>query len=200
MQKKQENLASNKTNINGIAICKAMLILCILSTYIVAVLRSFQKIWLQLDDNWLKSFAFYDSLTFESWQGVVHFSDSIFSLHGEINWFYWPWCKPTGVTFQTNYSLPRWFACGVSFTIFPDYLMIYTLIECTGAYQSNMRTIPLQWLNMPETEKNWNDSLRTTGKREVLSVKTCFVCRIFFSLLSLEGRGAVDEFLSRSRW
>lgn len=48
--------------------------------------------------------------------------------------------------------------------------------------------------------KIWNDSLRAAGKSKVLSVKTCFVCRIFFSLLSLEGRGAVDEFLSRSHW
>ncbi len=127
-KKNWKTRASNKTNINGIAICKAMLILCTLSTYIVAVLRSFQKIWLQLDDNWLKSFAFYDSVTFESWQGVVQFTDSIFPLHGEINCYYWPWCKPTGNTFQTNYSLSGWFACGVSFTIFPDYLMIYALI------------------------------------------------------------------------
>lgn len=41
---------------------------------------------------------------------------------------------------------------------------------------------------MSETEKNWNDSLRAAGKREVLSVKTCFVCRIFFpSLLGRQG-------------
>lgn len=117
-----------KTNINAIAICKAMLILCTLSTYIVAVLCSFQKIWLQLDDNWLKSFAFYDSVTFESWQGAVQFGDSIFPLCEEINSYYWPWCKPTGNTFQTNHSGCQWFACGVSFTIFPDYLMIYALI------------------------------------------------------------------------
>lgn len=119
-------------------------------------------------------------VTFESWQGVVQFSDSIFSLHEEINSYYWPWCKPTGNTFQTNYSLSHWFACGVSFTIFPDYLVIYALIKCTGAFQSSVRTLVLLWLNMLETDKNWNDSLRAARKREVLSVKTCFVCLIFF--------------------
>lgn len=119
--------ASNKTNINAGAICKTMLILCILSTYIVAVLRSFQKIWLQLDNNWLKSLRFMILLLL-SWQGVVQFSDRIFSLHGKINCYYWPWCKPAGDTFQTNYSLSWRFAYGVSFTIFSDYLMIYALI------------------------------------------------------------------------
>ncbi len=62
-----------------------------------------------------------------------------------------------------------------------------------------MRTIPLQWLNMSETEKNWNDSLRAAGKREVLSVKTCFVCRIFFSP-SLLGRQGCSWWILKQIW
>lgn len=124
-------------------------------------------------------------LHFESWQGAVQFDDSILSLHEEINSYYWPWCKPMGNTFQTNYSLPQWFACGVSFIIFPDYQMIYALA------QRPIKAIHIAYLYNDLTcrrEKKRNDSLRAAVKREDLSVKTCFVCRIFFpSLLGRQG-------------
>lgn len=109
-RKSRKSEASNKTNINSIEICKAMLILCTLSPYIVAVLHWFQRMWLQLDDNWLKSSVFYDTVTLGSWQGVVQCSDSIFSLLAEINCYYWPRCKPAGDTFQTK-LLAIWVIC-----------------------------------------------------------------------------------------
>jgi len=62
-----------------------------------------------------------------------------------------------------------------------------------------MRTTHLQWLNMSETEKNWNDSLRAAGEREVLSVKTCIVCTIFF-VPSLLGRQGCSWWILKQIW
>lgn len=120
-----------------------MLISCILSTYTVAVLCSFHYIWLQLDDNWLKPFAFYDSVARVSRRGVCTIGwQYIFTARGEINSYYWPWCKPTGDTSQTSSSLAPWFAFGASFTIFPDCFLIF---------QETSRAGPLKGTRVPLT-------------------------------------------------
>lgn len=70
-------------------------------------------------------------------------------------------------------------------------------------FQSNIGAVPLRWRNMSETEtENWNDSLKAAGKRGILSVKTCFVCRIFFLLLlpSLLGKQGCSWWILKQIW
>lgn len=82
-------------------------------------------------------------------------------------------------TFQTSRSLARRFARALSFTISPDCLMIYALYNAQGAFKDTC--VPYLCSDLTcLRQRNWSDSLRAAGKRDDLSVKTCFVCRIFF--------------------
>lgn len=128
-----------------------MLISCILSTYTVAILCSFHHVWLQLDDNWLKPFAFYDSVASESRRSVCAIGwQYIFTARAEINSYYWPWCKPTGNTFQTSSSLAPQFACGTSFTIFPDCFVTFARRRHTRGLSK--RALALQRVENRQTE------------------------------------------------
>lgn len=145
-----------------------MLISCILSTYTVAVLCSFHYVWLQLDDNWLKPFAFYDSVACGRRRGVSMIGwQYIFAALGEINSYYWPCCKPTGDTSQTSSSLAPWFACGTSFTIFPWLLPDFSR-ETSGVGPLKARRMPLPFLRGVEHKTKW-------WLREVSSVKIFLV-------------------------
>lgn len=156
-----------------------MLISCILSTYTVAVLCSFHYVWLQLDDNWLKPFAFYDSVARD---GVfARLGDSIFSLRGgEINSYYWPWCKPTGDTSQTSSSLAPWFACGASFTIFPD---------CFQIFQKTSRVGPLKATPSPFLTGCRTQTEVMVARSPPPDWRLCSLCRrVFFFSPPLLGR------------
>lgn len=186
-----------------------MQIVCILSSYIVAALHLFQKIRLQLDDNWLKSCAFYNAVTFQGWQGVVQFSDSIFSPHAEINCYYWPWHKPAGDTFQTNclrtvsvicmwrviYHI-SWSSTDLSFNINPQHKAAWVPYLNSGFNASQDRNSTWWFKGWREEEKNW----RSLICYDLLCVLEIFFSASFLPLLCSEGRGAVDEFLSRSCW